>query len=282
MKQSKIAKALARFFQEHPRFFNIVQIILLSIVLICLLLLIGLNVLDNQPVMQNPQTGSSEQTHLAQTDISSNQTLTAEAQETPLSQPVLRTFQRPPQTLADLKQLIATHHQASGTSGQSLKSEQGTPATQSLADEAWPVAITLQPDPTTNRVFLLVSESEQAALAFNSYFNFYYDWTNPENIFPTLILDRLFSENQRTAALSNETYSSPRIEVELQHWLNVLIDPLQGQNLQGFILDCYRKDFQQRLMAPEDSQLYQVSKQFGELEVTYFADRESYCTFNWL
>jgi hypothetical protein len=143
----------------------------------------------------------------------------------------------------------------------------------------------VQSDPAVERAFLVVAPDPVAAKAFNGYFSFYFDWSDSRQQYPVLILDRLFPEDQREQATETRQFSHPEIEQELLQWLGKLVDPDQPNDLLEFILENYRLDFAGRLNAasadPGTIGLvpWQRSRKFDSLEVTYFADRESYCTF---
>lgn len=194
-------------------------------------------------------------------DPSRSETLTAPAIKT--SQPVAAARKvAKPKSLADLEQLINNRPSSSQKDF---------------------ITFAAQPEPSIERGFLLVADSIPAARAFNSYFSFYFDWTHSgQENYPTLILDRLYLEKNRVSAMSAKTYRDETISNELRNWIETLIDPQEGAQVCAFILDCYRRDFAQRLdTQPSDTpELWEDQQFFGDLEVTYHADRESYCTFD--
>lgn len=140
----------------------------------------------------------------------------------------------------------------------------------------------IQPDPAIERVFLLVSSSELAARAFNSYFSFYFNrTTSPAPPYPVLILDRLFQEHNRQQVIASGSYHEEDLAQELAYWLGTLVDDTQAQGICDFVLACYEKDFSERLKhgSSLEVQDWQESMHVAGLEVTYHAGRETYCTF---
>jgi hypothetical protein len=143
--------------------------------------------------------------------------------------------------------------------------------------------LAVQPDPAIDRAFLILASSEQAARAFNGYFSFYLNGQNhnhPEQ--PVLIIDRLFRENSRDQAFEDGTFAEPLVLAELDYWLKTLIDAEKGPLLRDFIVSCYQTDFTGRLQtqaATDTIQNWQRSQTIGDWEVTYYAGRETYCTF---
>lgn len=185
----------------------------------------------------------------------------------------LKSFQRAPVTVDELNTLL---EQSSASDRERLV----LAADPRYSSEPEPVTRVLQPDPLTERAFLLVSESEAAATAFNSYFSFYFDWTHERDSQPVLLIDRLFPEVLRTPATESGQFSTPLLEQSLQYWLEQLIDPVHGQALTAFILERYRLDFAARIAADIAPEAWHETCQIGPWEVTYYADRESYCTFS--
>ncbi|MDD2457793.1 MAG: hypothetical protein PHQ83_04745 [Eubacteriales bacterium] len=153
---------------------------------------------------------------------------------------------------------------------------------QTLAVQHPWVACAVQPDPAIDRAFLLVSDSETTARAFNSYFSFYFNHATPTPApYPVLVLDRLFQDQNRQQVLASGSYHEVGLAHELTYWLEILVDESHGQALCDFVITCYQKDFSERLDGPTGNQPadWQESLVLAGLEVTYHAGRETYCTF---
>lgn len=244
---------------------------LLLIVLIILLLFFLLWRCLRPLVPSLAATGSTEPVLTARLVTESAQPAISQAPDTLAIQDDI---DQPPKSMLTLKRLAAVRQETLDQQSQS------GPATRFPR----PVAVVRQPDPDSARVFLLVSESEVAAQAFNSYFSFYFDWTEaiqPSLIktLPVLLIDRLFPEHERSRALADQSYSSPELVAELTYWLEQLVDPVQGAEISQFVLDNYHKDFARRSQPGPEFAPWQNSAQLGPVEVTYYADTESYCTF---
>lgn len=244
---------------------------LLLIVLIILLLIFMLWRCLRLFVPSLAATGSTEPVLTARLALETVQSAISQAPDTLA---IEDDMDQPPKSMLTLRRLAAVRQETL-----EQQSQRG-PATQFPR----PVAAVRQPDPDNERVFLLVSESEVAAQAFNSYFSFYFDWTEavqPSLIknLPVLLLDRLFPDSERSRALADQTYSSPELVAELTYWLEQLVDPVQGAEISQFVLDNYRKDFARRSQPGSELAPWQNSAQLGPIEVTYHADTESYCTF---
>ena len=141
----------------------------------------------------------------------------------------------------------------------------------------------VQPDTARDRCFLVVAPDPAAASKLNGFFYWLADHSGSAPEEPPLILclDRLFTEPSRPFALAGGLYSEQKVVRLLEFTLQQVLADQYEPGILDFILDCYRKHFQQRLNAP-DLPVWTLRKRFERIEVTYDASLfNSVCFCTW-
>jgi hypothetical protein len=144
------------------------------------------------------------------------------------------------------------------------------PALRQLAEIDGYTADWVQPDPQTGQSFLVAAADAPAANQLNGFFYWFHDprHTDESRSPLLLVIDRLFSEASREAAMAAENCSDPRVVNLLDHSLRQILGISYQQDILTFILHCYRQAFADRRESTEAKP--QVWRQtFNRIEVTY-------------
>lgn len=144
-----------------------------------------------------------------------------------------------------------------------------------LAEEAAKSGIKaalIQPDASAKQFFLVAAATTAAARQLNGYFYWYLDQDPSETGQPQLllVLDRLFSDATREAALAGRMFTDPAVVSLLTFSLRQQLAELYQPEILDFILECYRREFSNRQQDLNPSG--QIWKQtFNRIEVNYEA-----------
>lgn len=144
------------------------------------------------------------------------------------------------------------------------------PLTQEAAKSGF-AADLVQPDPGVGQYFLMASASSAAIRQLNGFFYWYLDQNPSDADQPLLlVLDRLFSDATREAALAGGLFTDPAVVSLLTFSLQQLLQDLYQPDILNFILECYRREFSNRQQDLNPSgQIWKQS--FNRIEVTYEA-----------
>lgn len=145
------------------------------------------------------------------------------------------------------------------------------PLAQEAAKSGFQAAL-VQPDPGVRQFFLVSAASTAAISQLNGFFYWFLDQNPPDQDQPPLllVLDRLFSDATRDAALAGKLYSDPAVVSLLTFSLQQILQISYQPEILDFILDCYRREFSSRQQDLKPSG--QIWKQtFNRIEVTYEA-----------
>lgn len=139
------------------------------------------------------------------------------------------------------------------------------------AEKSGFTAAVVQPDPGVKQIFLMTAADSASVRQLNGFFYWFLDLSLTDSDRPQLllVLDRLFSDATREAALADRLFSDPAVVSLLTYSLQQLQN-LNQPDILRFILECYRREFSSRQQDLSPSG--QIWKQtFNRIEVTYEA-----------
>ena len=132
-------------------------------------------------------------------------------------------------------------------------------------------------DPAAGTRALILAKNLVCAENLNGYFYFLYDpGAATSGIAPlVLVVDRLFTDEDRERVLADGTYATPEIETALGAALEVLLGPSEGKRASAFALGLYREVFSARVAGEPPSE----TRRFLALPETTVVFQDAYMTY---
>ena len=132
-------------------------------------------------------------------------------------------------------------------------------------------------DPSSGTRALILAKNLVCAENLNGYFYFLFDpGASASGIAPlVLVVDRLFTDEDREKVLAEGTYATPEIEAALRSALMVLLGAVEGERASDFATGLYREVFSARMAGAGPSE----TRRFLELPATTVVFQDSYMTY---